>query len=425
MKINRDNLVKVIDFWNQSTGLDELYGRDVVEEINYKSKEIIDIVGPRRSGKSSVLKLVISRMGLCDNFLYINFEDPYFVEHNSPQVIEDIISVFKEHYGDNLKYLFFDEIQEIKNWEKAIRKLRDGEDYKIFITGSSSSLLSREMSSSLTGRHLSYKVFPLSFREYLFFEKININSKKDFILKKNLILEKFKDYLNQGGFPEAVITADVELLKEYFYDIIQKDVIARHDVRDVEALEKMAVFLLSNSGKIVSIESIKNSFNLSFRSADLYLEYLKDAFLVFELPQFSFSLKKQAKAQKKVYAIDTGLASAVSFRFSEDKGRVLENLVYLNLTAKYRELYYYRTKSRKEVDFFVREKNEPKTLVQVAWTLEDEKTRERELESLKEAMEETGLKEGLILTYDEEEIVEDGEKTINILPVYKWLLGVV
>jgi predicted AAA+ superfamily ATPase len=193
-------------------------------------------------------------------------------------------------------------------------------------------------------------------------------------------------------------------------------------VRDKDALEKTAVFLLSNSGKIVSTESIKDAFSLSFRSADLYMEYLKDAFLIFELPQFSFSLKKQAKALKKVYAVDTGLASAVSFRFSDDKGRMLENAVYLHLVAKRHELYYYRTKNRKEVDFFIKEKTKPKVLIQVAWSLDSAETKKRELDGLMDAMDETGLEEGFILTYNEEETIKEEGKIIHILPAYKWLL---
>ncbi|HEC30602.1 MAG TPA: ATP-binding protein [Candidatus Yonathbacteria bacterium] len=422
MKTSREDLIKVIDFWNTNIGSEELFGRELVEKINYKSKEVIDILGPRRSGKSSILKLIISRLGLGGDFLYINFEDPYFIKHNGPEVVEDLIDVFREHYGGNLKYLFFDEIQEVQYWEKAIRKLRDKGEYKIFVTGSSLSLLSREMSTALTGRHLSYMVLPLDFREFLFFKKISIDSKKDLVLKGRLISKKFDEYLSSGGFPEAVITGSQELLKEYFYDIIQKDIIARHQVRDKDALEKTAVFILSNSGKIVSVESIKDAFSLSFRSADLYVEYLKDAFLVFELSQFSFSLKKQTKALKKVYAVDTGLAWAVSFKFSEDKGRMLENLVYLHLRARESEIYYYRTKNRKEVDFFVKEKTNPKILIQVAWSLDGVEKRERELDGLMDAMNETGLKEGFILTYSEEETIKKDGKTVYIFPVYKWLL---
>lgn len=423
MKIYEENLIKVIDFWNSSVKREKLYNREVIENIDYKSKEVIDIIGPRRSGKSSVLKLVINRLGIKDAFLYINFEDPYFIKNNSPEIIENLIEVFKENYSNKLKYLFFDEIQEIENWEKAIRKLRDVGEYKIFVTGSSSKLLSQEISSVLTGRHLTHKVFPLNFREFLFFENISVDSKKDIVLKKNLILKKFGEHLNFGGFPEVVITKNKELLKNYFYDILQKDIVMRYEIRDKDALEKMAVFFLTNSGKIISMESIKDAFNLSYYSVDLYMEYLKNAFLVFELPQFSFSLKKQAKAMKKIYAVDTGLANAISFKFSEDKGRMLENLVYLNLIQKDNDVYYYRTKNYKEVDFFTRENNKAKELIQVVWDLSNPEAKEREIDNLFEAMKEAKLSNGCILTFNEEDLIKKTGKTINVLPVYKWILG--
>jgi len=422
MKTNTQQLVKIIDFWKKSVEKDELYDRLILEKIDHKSKEIVDLVGPRRSGKSSILKLIIRRLKLSDNFLYINFEDPFFVTHNNPQIIEEMVAVFREYFNPRLDYLFFDEIQEINQWEKAIRKLRDGEKVKIFITGSSSKLLSGEISSLITGRHLSYNISPLSFSEFLVFRKIKIRAKKDIILKERNTLRMFGEYLKIGGFPEAALTADVELLKNYFYDILQKDIVMRHNIREKEVLEKMAVYLLSNSGKITSMESLKAAFNISFFAAQTYLKYFKESFLVFELPQFSYSLKKQSKALKKIYAVDIGLANAVSFKFSEDKGRMLENAVFLELKNKKGELYYYKTKNNLEVDFLVKEKTKVKKLIQVCWTLEDKKTKEREIKSLMVAMDELKLKNGFILTYNEEDEIKVNKKMINIVPCWKWLL---
>jgi len=422
MKINTQQLVKIIDFWNKSVERDKLHSRLVLEKINYKSKEIVDLVGPRRSGKSSILKLIIKRLKLSGNFLYINFEDPFFVTNNNPQIIEELVAVFKEYFNPKLEYLFFDEIQEINQWEKAVRKLRDGEKFKIFITGSSSKLLSGEISSLITGRHLSYNIFPLSFSEFLAFRGIKICAKKDIILKEKKFFKMFNEYLKIGGFPEAVLTENPELLKNYFYDILQKDIVMRHNIREKEILEKMAVYLLSNSGKITSIESLKTAFNISFFAAQSYLEYFKESFLVFELPQFSYSLKKQSKALKKIYAVDIGLANAVSFKFSEDKGRMLENAVFLELKNKEGEIYYYKTKNNLEVDFMVKEKTKIKKLIQVCWTLEDKKTKERELRSLMAAMDELKLKDGFILTYNEEDEIKMNKKIINVVPCWKWLL---
>lgn len=422
MKIDTEQLIKVIDFWQKTVQKSILNERDALNEINFKTKEVIDIIGPRRSGKSSLLKLIIHRFNIEESCLYINFEDPFFIENNSPQIIEEIISVFKEYFHKKLEYVFFDEIQAIHQWEKAIRKLRDAEGLKIFITGSSSKLLGQELSTLLTGRHLSYKVFPLSFAEFIKFRGIAMKEERDIILQESRVRRLWSEYLDIGGFPEAVLTKNQGLLKQYFFDILEKDVMMRYEVRDKNVLEKIAVYFLSNAGKIISMESIKKTFHISFAAAASYLSYLKEAFLVFELPQFSYSLKKQQKALKKIYSVDCGLSGAVSFRFSEDRGRVLENIVFLELLRRFSEVYYYKTRNNLEVDFLTKEKAEFKQLIQVCWSLQDKDTKKREINSLAAALEETGLNKGLVITDHEEDVVKHKGKIIEMKPAYKWLL---
>lgn len=420
--INEEQIIKMIDFWQKSVNRGSLYDREIVNNVDIKGKEIIDFVGPRRSGKSSILKLLIRKLKT-NNYIYINFEDPFFISNNNPEIIEKILELFKEHFNSNLKYLFFDEIQEIQNWEKIIRKLRDAEDYKIFITGSSSRLLSKEISSLITGRHLSYQVFPLSFREFLTFNNMEIFAKKDIMLKKTEIYKNFNKYLEIGGFPEPVISKNQELLKNYFYDILEKDIVRRYDIREKGVLERLAVYLMSNSGKISSIESLKKIFLVSSLPINSYLSYLKESLLIFELPQFSYSLKKQEKTFKKYYSVDTGLANAVSFQFSQDKGRILENVVFHHLNRNNNKIYYYKTKSNLEVDFLVKEKTKPQMLIQVAWSIEDEVAKKREVKALVEALNELNLNKGLILTNSEKEAIKIDNKTIEIIPVFEWLLS--
>lgn len=420
--INEEQIIKMIDFWQKSVNRGSLYDREIVNNVDIKGKEIIDFVGPRRSGKSSILKLLIRKLKT-NNYIYINFEDPFFISNNNPEIIEKILELFKEHFNSNLKYLFFDEIQEIQNWEKIIRKLRDAEDYKIFITGSSSRLLSKEISSLITGRHLSYQVFPLSFREFLTFNNMEIFAKKDIMLKKTEIYKNFNKYLEIGGFPEPVISKNQELLKNYFYDILEKDIVRRYDIREKGVLERLAVYLMSNSGKISSIESLKKIFLVSSLPINSYLSYLKESLLIFELPQFSYSLKKQEKTFKKYYSVDTGLANAVSFQFSQDKGRILENVVFHHLNRTNNKIYYYKTKSNLEVDFLVKEKTKPQMLIQVAWSIEDEVAKKREVKALVEALNELNLNKGLILTNSEKEAIKIDNKTIEIMPVFEWLLS--
>jgi predicted AAA+ superfamily ATPase len=416
-----EQIIKVIDFWKKNAEQGLLHPRSTLDNMDLKSKEIVDLLGPRRSGKSSLLKL-IARKVRPNGFLFINFEDPFFVENQDPGIIEEILAVFYEYYSPDLSYLLFDEIQGIPQWERYLRKLRDTEKYRIFVTGSSASLLSREIAALLTGRHLSYPVFPLSFKEFLQFKEVEIKNKKDLVLKESMIKKRFADYLQIGGFPEVVLTGKQELLKNYFFDIIQRDIMMRHSVRETKILEKVAVYTLTHSAKIISIEALKKTFDSSFALITAYLEYLKEAFLICELPQFSYSLKKQEKALKKIYAIDTGLAEWVSFKFSEDKGRMLENVVFLQIKRMQKEIYYYKTRNHLEIDFMIREKNKIQNLIQVSWTLEDIKVKDREVKSLVEGMKELKIEEGLILTYEEEGEIQLGKYKITIKPVYRWLL---
>lgn len=416
------NLVKVIEFWQKTVGEEKLFSRELVKEVDCRGKEVVDIVGPRRSGKSSVLYLLMKKLVEKGNGLYVNFEDPFFINNNQPAILGEIIDVYKEYFSQNLRYLFLDEIQNIEQWERAVRKLRDSGKYKIFVTGSSSKLLASEIASLLTGRHLSYQLFPLSFAEFLFFRNLIILNKKQIILQEKNLNKRFEEYLNIGGFPEVVLTGNLALLKNYFFDILQKDIAGRHEVRDKKTLEKVAVYLMSNAAKTISLAEIKRTFNLSFAAASAYLNYFQEAFLLMELPQFAYSLKSQHKALKKIYAIDTGLASAVSFRFSEDRGRLIEQVVFLQLKRKQEELYYYKTKKGREVDFLVKKGARQKELIQVTWSLGDRETAKREIGVLIEAMEELALREALIVTFEESDKIVVGDKVIFVKPVCQWIL---
>ncbi len=413
-------LIKVIDFWQKNAEEKGLLPRVIVDKIDTDTQEVVDIVGPRRSGKSSVMKLLIQKIKTKGNWLYMNFEDPYFLEHSNASVIEELIEAYKVYFKPSLSYVFFDEIQNILSWEKAVRKLRDGQ-YKIFLSGSSSKLLSGELAGLLTGRHISYQLLPLSFREYLMFHGVSLPDKKAVLLQDTVLQKHLEEYLQIGGFPAIVLSSNQELLKQYYTDMIQRDIVRRHKVREAPILEKMGAYLISNAAKIVSLSSLQKLYGISYDLASTYLEYFKEAFLLFELPQFSYSLKTQQKALKKNYPIDTGLANAVSFRFSEESGRMLETSVFLELKRQEKETYYYKTDSGKEVDFFVKGKGRNE-LIQVVWNLTDEKTKKREINSLFEAMEEQKLKNGLILTFNTREKFSLNNRDILIQPVYQWLL---
>jgi predicted AAA+ superfamily ATPase len=232
----------------------------------------------------------------------------------------------------------------------------------------------------------------------------------------------FNNYLNIGGFPEIAITENKELLKQYFNDIIEKDIIARHNVKDREVLEKMAFFLLSNSAKIISIAYLKKAYDISYQKAINYLKYFKESFIVFDVPKFSYSLKEQQKSQKKIYSLDTGLSNNVAFKFSEDKGRALENCVFLELKRKEGDIYYFKNNVG-EVDFVIKKNNGSIDLIQVVWDLSED-NKNRELKGFKEALKEIKKIENLIiLTNDQDGELKLDDRKIKIVPVYKWLLG--
>lgn len=421
--MSNDELVKVINFWREVALRGPLYPRDITAKVPLRGKEIIDLVGVRRSGKSSILKLFILTLQTkkTPDWLYINFEDPYFLDHNNPQIIEALIDASQIVLGTLPKYLFLDEVQNIQHWESAVRKFRDAEGYKIFVTGSSSKLFSQELGTLLTGRHQTFEVFPLSFAEFLAFKGVVALEKKDFILKEKDFFKFFKDYLRNGGFPEVVITDQTDLLKNYYQDILQRDIIGRYDVRDKRTLEQMGAFLLTNASKTISLLSLQEQFRLSFQSAALYWSYFLESFLLFELPRFSFSLKTQQKSLKKVYAIDTGLANAVSLSFSQDAGRMLENAVFLQLRRRGKEMFYFRNSNGYEVDFIMKDRGHIEEAVQVCWDTRDKKTLERELRGLAAAAD-LGFKKASILTME-----TTGKEKINglevaIQPTWRWML---
>lgn len=417
----RDDLVKVIDDWHKTIGQDTLYPRELLTEIDTETQEVVDIVGPRRSGKSFILKLLIQKLGNNKNWLYVNFEDPFFVLNNEPRIIEQLIETYKEYFSPNLQYLFFDEIQNIHQWESAIRKLRDAAGYKIYITGSSSKLLSGELATLLSGRHLSYQLFPLSFAEYLTFKGVDIPDKKGMVVKELTMLKYFDNYVAEGGFPQVVLTGKKELAKQYYIDIVERDIIKRYDVREKEVLEKLGLFLLGSSAKTASIAQLKKTYGISFVAASTYIEYFKDAFVVFDTPQFSYSLKRQQKSLKKIYAVDTGLANAVSFRLSEDKGRLLETAVFLHLKRLGKDIFYYKTQKNTECDFVIKQQD-TMLPIQVSWNLVGEKTKQREQAALLQTMDELHTAEGLLLSRSEQGDVTYGAKHITIQPVFRWML---
>ncbi len=391
--------------------------RDVIErkidEDFLKSKKIVVISGVRRSGKSTLLRQISKNL---DGFYYFSFEDERLLNFDSSD-FNVLLELFQMIYGEQKTFLF-DEIQEIVGWEKFVSRLfRLG--YKVFVTGSNAKLLSSELATHLTGRHLVLRMYPFSFREFLIWKKFSI--KRVYLTKEKAVLMRyFRDFMHWGGFPEIIQSADTREFDQLYQDILIKDLLVRFRVKETKAFRELAFFYLSNIGVRISYNNLKNilKFN-SVSTVKNYSEYLESSYLTFFLSKFDYSIKKQIINDKKVYSIDTGLVHNIAFSFSANSGRYLENIIFLELKRREQEIYYFAQKG--ECDFVVKSGTRIVKAIQVTESLTVQ-NKDREVKGLIEAMKEFDLKQGLILTNDQEdELVVDDHK-IQIMPVWKWLL---
>lgn len=376
--------------------------REKLDEIKIDIPFAIILSGVRRCGKSTLLRQMSKKI---KNFYYFNFEDPkaYGFELGDFQRLDE---VFHEEYQES-NYYFFDEIQNVQKWELFIRAMLDKGKHFV-ITGSNASLLSKELGTRLTGRHLRYELFPFSFKEFL-----KLASKKADITS-------FQDYFIKGGFPQYLKVGSSEVLQELFNDILIRDISIRHKIRNLRALREMALYLITNVGKEFSYNSLKKIFKLgSVNSAISFVSYFEDSYMLFTVPKFDYSIKKQIINPKKVYSIDNGFSNVNSASFSEDKGRMLENLVFLSLRKKNREIFYFQENG--ECDFVIKQGTKITKAIQVCYEL-NEQNKEREITGLTEALEKFKLKEGLILTYDQEDEFKTDNNVIKVIPVWKWVL---
>src|SRR3989344_5645774 len=326
-------------------------------------------------------------------------------------------------------YLFFDEIQTVNNWDSWARKISDQrKDIKLILTGSSSKLLSREISTKLRGRVINKEIFPLSFKETILWQNISYNIKTlEFSRDKIIIKKDFLKYLVNGGYPALFILNNLEheqILQSYYDSMIFKDVIERYKIEEVNKLKTVAQLLFQSVSSEISYSKLTNKlktagFNMSKNTIIEYLSYFEDSYLFFINFKYEYSLAKQIGSIKKIYCIDNGLLNAVSFKFKEDVGKLLENLVYIELRRRGNTIY--RHKANNDCDFIISDKNKVISAMQVTRKF-DEENEHRELLGLVEAMKEHNLNTGLILTEDQtqEKVIEN--KKILIKPVWQWIL---
>lgn len=398
--------------------------REIISEVSSMAalKHIIAIKGHRRAGKSVFLSQVIHKFYRRDDVYYLNLDDERLTTLDI-QDLNRVIEMFIRLFGKK-RVIFLDEIQNIEGWERFVSRLYN-EGYKIYITGSNARLLSSELATLLTGRYLDIEIYPFSFREFLSYKNINVNEEMLYKTEGRAeLLNQFDSYLISGGFPEIVQYKEMKILRKLFSDVITKDVIRRYNVRNVKTIEEIAMFLLSNSAKEISYNRIKNIYGLgSVHTAKNYVKYLESSFMFFELSRFSHSLKEMHRKIKKVYVIDNGFIESVGFSSSMDTGRLYENLVFVELRQRQEDFYYYRDKSGKEVDFVIREGRKVKECIQVSYEVEEERTFKRETGNLLKVMDEFKLRKGTLITGQKEDKMEISGKTIEFIPLWKWLLA--
>jgi predicted AAA+ superfamily ATPase len=422
--------------------IDDFYERELPELLEREGKfpktdgKAYVAIGMRRSGKTyfcfqKVHELIASGVPK-EEILYLNFDDDRLLDFTVKnfQVILDVyFSKYPDH-RDKRCHFFFDEIQRVEKWEMFIRRLLDTENIQIYITGSSSKLLSTEIATSLRGRSLTIEIYPFSFKEFLDYHALFESPPKRLGAKTVSILRKAtKDYFEIGGFPEVQkmdSNLRVEVLQGYIDSVLLKDVIERHRVSNIVALKHLVHHIMNSPSGKFSVNRFYNTLkSMSVRctknSLYEYLDHLIDAFLFYKVPIHSRSEKARMINPPKMYMIDTGLHNAMAFRNSLNKGPLLENMTFMHLRRGNYDIEYVITKNGYEVDFLARHRiSNEKELIQVCWGMSDEGVFKRELRGIKSAMKELSITSGTIVTWDDETLLENN---INVVPIWKWLLN--
>lgn len=376
--------------------------REMTSEIPHATGFASIITGLRRSGKSTMMMQVLQQ-NFQEKALFLNFEDPRLATFST----EDFERLYNEIINRKNKLLFFDEIQIISGWEIFVNQLLR-EDFKVFITGSNASLLSRELGTHLTGRHFSTELFPFSYSEFLTYFKREGSEKT------------FADYLQKGGMPDYLRTNVGTYLNTLLDDIIIRDIAIRHGLREVNSLRQLTVYLLSNIGNLISANGLVGMFGVKSATTLLhYFSFLSDAYIVEFVPLFDYSLKKQIRNPQKVYAIDLGMYHQNKIVFSPNYGAVLENAVYLHLRKKYKNIFYFQNQG--ECDFVTTINGHPEDLYQVCYDL-NSMNLYRETEGLYQAMDFFKKEKAFIITMNQKDIFKKNNKTIDVIPAWQWIL---
>lgn len=423
IKITRNRLTSALKeqyetFTSRNLGVERELLEDLKEAIF--APQVTVITGLRRVGKSTLLAQVAKKY-LGNDFYFVNFEDERllnFQVSDFDALHETLISLF----GEKRAFLF-DEIQNVPEWERFVRRLHD-QGYKFIVTGSNASLLSQELGTRLTGRSIRVELFPFSFKEYLDFRKIKAPNLSVLTTRQKGNLRKLADdYIAFGGIPDALKYPELRVHKALYDDVLYRDIATRYKLDNIKSLKELAFYLVSNTANLVSYNKLKDLLKLgSVNTVINYVGHLENSWLFFVINKYAYSVKEQQIAAKKMYGIDTGLTQSVGFSFSENKGKLMENVVFLQLRKKYHDVYYYKTTEDYEVDFFLPKEG---LLIQVVQHFDSLETQERELRALVGAANERKEVKNLVLITESEkgEFEREGVK-IQAVPLYEWLLQV-
>ncbi|NOR48898.1 MAG: AAA family ATPase [Methanosarcinaceae archaeon] len=433
--MQKSEIIEILSDWNfwakeVDTGTTREEYLDTLVNLITKTNQIICIAGIRRSGKSTIIRQIAKQLIGQQNAdtLIVNFEDERFRQRDLDLLI-DIYNTYREKVKPkSTPFIFLDEIQNIPEWERFARGVHERGEAKIIVSGSSSKLLSAELATLLTGRNIMFFVQPLSFKEFLTFNEMSVENEIEILAHRIEIKQLLDEFREYGGFPEVVQSSDKQrILLSYFETLIIKDVIERFNIREREKIRTIAKFYLTNISSPISFNKISGFLNIPLTTVERFSDHLETANVVFFLKKFSFSFKEQEKAQRKIYSADVGMSNAIGFRFSENLGKIMENIVAIELKKRQSfnpqiEIYYWKDYQQREVDFVVKEGLDVVQLIQVCHDVTNLETKEREVRSLVRAMKEFKLTKGLIITDDFEGEEEMKGFRIEYVPMWKWLL---
>jgi uncharacterized protein len=392
------------------------------EAKKYLKSDLVKVViGPRRAGKS----LFTAHLFKDKLPAYANFDDEHLAKLSD---YNELIKELHALYGKK-KHLLFDEIQNLPNWELFINRLHR-EGYNILLTGSNAKLLSKELATSLTGRHIPLEILPFSFKEFLKAKKFELDESLLVLPEhKGQLLYHLQEYLKNGGFPELVVKnlEPLGYLDTLLDSLLFKDIVQRHKLRLSEKMYDLELYFLNNFSNEFSYRKLANVLGFaSVATLEKFVKYLEEAYLVYVLSRYSYKAGERLASPKKAYVVDNGYISAKAVQATANEGKLMENLVFSELLKMGHKpnhsLFYYKTRNNKEVDFVLKDGLKIKTLIQVAWELAQYGTKEREIKALLEASGELRCDNLLVLTWDYEAQIKVQGKKILFLPVWKWLL---